>query len=201
MEQLPLTDKQQRILSFIADEIRAKSRPPTVREIGQKFRLSSSCTAYRHVQALHKKGYLTMSRSHRGIALAENLRAGDRLPLMGRVAAGAPTLSEESIEDRVDLNALFPARPGTFLLRVKGDSMVDAGIRDGDLVVVERRPTARDGQIVVALVDGEATVKRLGRLKGEPALFPENPEYAPIALAEAVDTAIVGRVTGVVRKL
>lgn len=201
MDRPPLTAKQERILSFIVEEIRHKHRPPTVREIGRKMRLSSSCTVYRHLQALQRKGYLTTSGSHRGLSLADDVAASDRLPLVGHVAAGTPVLSEEAVEDRVDLNALFPAKPGAFLLRVKGDSMVGAGIHDGDLVVVERRETAREGEIVVALVDGEATVKRFGRLRGAPALFPENPDFAPIPLSEAESAAVIGRVCGVVRRL
>lgn len=201
MERGPLTDKQQRILTFLADESRAGRRPPTIREIGKRFRLSSSCTVYRHLQALEKKGYLTMGGAHRGIELARDLREEQHLPLVGRVAAGVPTLAEESVEDRVDLNAMFPRKAGTFLLRVKGDSMLNAGIHDGDLVVVERQETAREGEIVVALVEGEATVKRFSRKGGSPALLPENPDFEPIPLAEAESAAIVGRVTGVVRKL
>lgn len=201
MERAPLTDKQQRILTFLADEGRAGRRPPTIREIGKRFRLSSSCTVYRHLQALEKKEYLTMGGAHRGIELARDLREEEYFPLVGRVAAGTPTLSEESVEDRVDLNALFSRKPGTFLLRVKGESMINAGVHDGDLVVVERQETAREGEIVVALVDGEATVKRFSKKGGSPTLLPENPDFEPIPLAEAVSAAIVGRVTGVVRKL
>lgn len=197
----PLTDKQQKILSFVADEHRAGRRPPTIREIGKRFRLSSSCTVYRHLQALEKKGYLTTSRTHRGLELARDLQDSGLLPLVGRVAAGAPTLSEESVEDRVDLNALFPRKAGTFLLRVKGESMINAGIHDGDLVVVDRQETAREGEIVVALVDGEATVKRFSKKGGSPTLLPENPDFEPIPLADAIDAAVVGRVTGVVRTL
>lgn len=201
MSREPLTGRQRQILDFLVEEIGTRHRPPTIREIGKRFRLSSSCTVYMHLKALERKGYLTMSRSHRGIELAEDLRGGAAFPLVGRVAAGTPTLAEENVEDRVDLNALFPSGPGTFLLRVKGESMRDAGIRDGDLVVVERRETAREGEVVVALVEGESTVKRFGKKAGLPFLFPENPDFEPIPLAEAESAAIVGRVVGVVRRL
>ena len=201
MEKPALTDKQERILKFVVARIREDRRPPTVREIGKRFGLSSSCTVYSHLKALQRKGYLTLSRSHRGIQPVDMGEDEVGFPLVGRVAAGVPTLSDENVEDRLDLNKMFPAGEGTFLLRVKGESMRDAGIRDGDLAVVERRQTARDGETVVALVDGEATVKRFGRTGGKPVLFPENPDFDPIPLEQAESAAIVGRVVGVVRKL
>jgi repressor LexA len=202
-----LTAIQRRVLDFVARGT-AAGRPPTIREIGAAFGWRSTGTVRDHLRALAAKGALRWDHGRaRGLVSRippnQKRETGNRepgIPLLGRVAAGSPLLSEEHIEGYLDIPAaLGTGRAGTFALRVQGDSMADAGILDGDTVVVRKQDAARSGDIVVALVGGEATVKRL-RLEARRAfLDPANPAYRPIPVG--ADARVVGRVIGVWRSV
>lgn len=195
-----LTARQRRVLDFIAAHAAETGRPPTIREIGAAFGFRSTGTVRDHLRALEAKGALRWDRGRaRGLAPVPR-GPGYGIPILGRVAAGRPLLSEEHIEGWLDLPAAVGAgREGRFALRVKGDSMSGAGILDGDVVVVRRQDTARHGEVVVAWVEGEATVKKL-RLESRRAfLDPANPRYKPIPAVGEI--RIVGKVVGVWRPL
>jgi repressor LexA len=196
-----LTERQTAILEFISRHCRESGYPPTVREIGFAVGLASPSTVHAHLAKLEAGGHIrrdpTKPRAMyvrpdpaEAASLARDVAA---LPLVGSVAAGSPRLAEEDVEDWV-------ATPfaGDFMLRVSGDSMMNAGILDGDLVVVRRQPTAEEGQVVVARIEDEATVKRLRRVDGRVHLMPENDAYEPIV---ADEVTIVGVVSGVLRSL
>jgi repressor LexA len=197
-----LTDRQTRILDYIRYVTRVRNYPPSVREIGEAVGLSSSSTVHNHLNQLERRGLIRRDPSKsRTVQLVETLQNEERhrdavaVPVVGHVAAGAPILAEQNIEDHVILSPQF-AREGWFALRVRGDSMVNAGILDGDLVLVKPQQDAPDGSIVVALVGEEATVKRLDRSTGRIRLLAENPAYEPIEPAEAT---MVGLVRGLLR--
>jgi repressor LexA len=201
----PLTKRQNQILKFISEHIDKSGFPPTRIEVSKHFGFRSPNAAESHLRALEKKGVLTIERGRsRGLALtalsASALPARLRLPLVGRVAAGSPILAQENIEHeyRVD-PALFSPRPH-YLLRVEGMSMRDAGILDRDLLAVHRTPEARDGQIVVARVDDEVTVKRFRRRGHLVTLLPENPDFPAIEIdLRRRQLAIEGLGVGVIR--
>lgn len=208
----PLSPRQQQILDFIADWAAREGRPPTLREIAAQLGLRQHSSAQVHVEALIRKGWLARGSQHgslRLLASAQMIGDGSasndvrylQLPLVGRVAAGAPILSEGHIEARYAIDPhLFRPRPH-YLLRVQGDSMIDVGIADRDLIAVHRTPTALDGQIVVARIDDEITVKRLRYGDGRLRLIAENPAYAPIEVdAARTDFAIEGLYVGVIRR-
>jgi repressor LexA len=204
MAERATTEKQQRILEVIREFTSERGYPPSVREIGERVGLSSSSTVQSHLKTLERRGLLRRDPT-KPRALVPASRADDEpavasvtLPVVGRVAAGIPITATENVEDHFVLPAAWTPRNGGFLLRVKGDSMVDAAILDGDLIVVEPRPSAENGEIVVAMIDGEATVKRFYRESGRIRLQPENATMAPIY---ADDVTIVGRVEAVIRKL
>jgi repressor LexA len=196
------TGRQAEILAFIEDHVAQHGYPPTVREIGTGVGLASPSTVHRHLEKLEAGGHLTRDPS-KPRAMLVGIKGGKgsqpaaspdfMLPLVGAVAAGAPILADEHVEDHVA--APFAA---DYLLRVKGDSMINAGILDGDLVAVKKQDTARDGQIVVALLGDEATVKRVYREPGGVRLEAENEAYEPII---GTDIAVIGRVVGVMRDL
>jgi repressor LexA len=202
-----ITARQQRILDFIGETVRDRGYPPTVREIGEAVGLTSSSSVHAQLANLEKKGLLHKDPTKpRAMTLAtdEARAAGTVVPLVGRIAAGSPTMAAEQIEDYVAVPADF-ARSGNgdhFALRVAGDSMIGAGILDGDLVVVHQQEAANDGDIVAALLPGpaedEATVKRLGHEGPRVMLIPENPTLSPF---EMIDGRIVGKVVAVLRKL
>jgi repressor LexA len=209
MTERATTEKQQRILAVIRDFTAEMGYPPSVREIGERVGLSSSSTVQSHLKTLERHGLLRRDPTKpRALVPADMvLRAGppadDRpdsvaLPIIGRVAAGVPITAAENLEDTFVLPASFVKRSGAFMLRVKGDSMIDAAILDGDLIVVDPQPDAANGEIVVAMIDGEATVKRFYREAGRVRLQPENRDMAPIY---ADDVTVVGRVEAVVRRL
>lgn len=190
----PLTPPQRKLLQVIVEHTRQTGRPPTIREIGRALGYRSTGTVRDHLAALRRKKYLRVAhRQSRGLVVAEWLRT---LPVLGRVPAGGPLLAEENLEGTVDLSAEF-AGEKVFALKVQGDSMIGAGICDGDLVVVRAEAPAEPGQIVVARVDGEATVKRLVRRQGRLWLQPANDRYEPVAVGG--DTQVIGRVIGVIR--
>jgi repressor LexA len=199
-----LTDRQAKILDFIRDVSRERSYPPSVREIGEAVGLSSSSTVHNHLNQLERRGLIRRDPSKsRTVQLVQTRAAQEPVrnvipvPVVGNVAAGLPILAEQNIEDHVVLSAEL-AREGWFFLRVRGDSMINAGILQGDLVLVRPQPEAPNGTIVVAMVDGEATVKRLQRTGVDVRLVAENPDYAPIVTRDA---SVVGAVKGVLRIL
>ena len=190
----PLTDRQSKLLRFIRDHIRSKGHPPTIREIGSAFRFRSTGTVRDHVRALQAKGHLRAAAGKSRGSFPTKLWSA--LPILGRVQGGQPLLAEENFEGTFDLTSEFSGEK-VFALKVRGDSMQDAGIHEGDLVVVRAVEQAESGQIIVALVDGEATVKRLAKRAGRLELEPANDRYAPIPVTGA--TRVLGRVIGVIR--
>ena len=200
---LDLTKRQKEIFDYIRRYASKHGYPPTVREIGKAVGLGSPSTVHAHLANLEKIGLLKRDPSKpRAIeVLVEKAkRAVGRggLPIVGEVAAGEPVLAEENIEDYLDVPAAIGGEDGDFILRVKGDSMKDAGILAGDYVVVRSADTAKNGEIVVALVGEEATVKRFFRENGRVRLQPENKAYKPIRTADA---NVLGQVVGVFRSL
>ena len=200
-----ITDRQQRILDFIADTVRERGYPPTVREIGEAVGLTSSSSVHAQLANLEKKGLLHKDPTKpRAMTLEtdEARAAGTVVPVVGRIAAGSPVLATEEVEDYVAVPSDFARHGDHFALRVTGDSMIGAGILDGDLVVVHPQDAASDGDIVAALLPGpaedEATVKRLGHDGPRVMLIPENPVLSPF---EMIDGRIVGKVVAVLRKL
>ena len=213
---MELTERQQEIWDFLVDYVDRRGYPPTVREIGEAVGLASPSTVHAHLANLERAGVLrrdpTKPRAlelsaHRRAARPERAGAGEArfhtLPLVGEIAAGGPLLAEQNIDEYLGVPEPLAHGGEEFLLRVKGDSMVNAGILDGDFVVVERRQDARNGDIVVALAGAdesadEATVKRFFREDGRVRLQPENEALEPIY---ADHVQILGRVIGVFRKL
>ncbi|MGD0050877.1 MAG: transcriptional repressor LexA [Vulcanimicrobiaceae bacterium] len=204
MAERATTEKQQQILAVIRSFTAEQGYPPSVREIGERVGLSSSSTVQSHLKTLERRGLLKRDPTKpRALVAARAEGEGPvvpavTLPILGRVAAGVPITASENLEDHFVLPAAWAPRAGGFMLRVKGDSMIDAAILDGDLILVESAPTARNGEIVVAMIDGEATVKRFYREAGRIRLQPENAAMAPIY---ADDVTIVGRVEAVIRRL
>jgi repressor LexA len=196
-----LTPKQLRVLTFIRDYTHARGYAPTMQELADEFGVSK-VTVFEHIAALQKKGYLKRARHKaRSLRLNENIDFPDQrptcLPLVGTIAAGQPI---EAIEDRevLDLEEVFVSPHERFVLKVRGDSMIDDNICDGDFVIIEKRETARDGETVVALLeDGDATLKRLYHERHGVRLQPANPDYKPI-ITENVQ--IQGVVVGVIRR-
>jgi repressor LexA len=199
------TPRQQRILEFIRRTVRERGYPPTVREIGEAVGLTSSSSVHAQLENLRRKGLLRKDPSKpRAIEMAGVRPTGATVvPLVGQIAAGAPTLAEEDIEEYLAVPASFAGDEDHFALRVIGDSMVDAGIHDGDVVVVRRQDVAEDGSIVAALIPGpaedDATVKRLRRKGGRVILEPENPALDPFDLPEG--GRMLGQVVAVLRRL
>ena len=208
------TEKQLRILDVIREFTAEMGYPPSVREIGERVGLSSSSTVQSHLKTLERRGLLRRDPTKpralvpadmvlRAVAPPAHRESGPEtisLPIVGRVAAGVPITAAENLEDTFVLPASFMRKSGAgaFMLRVKGDSMIDAAILDGDLIVVEPRPTSNNGEIVVAMIDGEATVKTFYREAGRIRVQPENRAMEPIYVD---DVTVVGRVEAVVRRL
>ncbi len=197
-----LTKRQQEVLTFIERYSSEQGYPPTVRDIGRALGLTSPSTVHAHLAKLQGMGALRRDPTKpRALELLGD-RAGRMvpggLPLVGRVAAGRPVLAEENIEDYIEVPPLAGGDQGSFVLRVSGDSMKNVGILDGDHVVVRPQDTAEDGQIVVALVEDEATVKRFFRERDHVRLQPENDAMEPIRTREG---RILGRVVGVFRRV
>jgi repressor LexA len=192
-----LSDRQTEILTFISKHCSVHGYPPTVREIGLAVGLTSPSTVHAHLAKLEAAGHIRRDPTKPRAMLLSDRRAAREprrgLPLVGAVAAGVPTLAEEQVEDWIETPF-----EGDFVLRVKGESMMNAGILDGDLVVVKQQDTARNGEIVVALIDDEATVKRFFREDGHVRLQPENDAFEPIISTEV---QVLGKVVGVLRKL
>ncbi|MFY9488463.1 MAG: transcriptional repressor LexA [Solirubrobacterales bacterium] len=210
-----LTKRQREILDFIQQYLDSNGYPPTVRDIGGAVGLTSSSTVHAHLSNLEKAGAIrrdpTKPRAleiigdkvrraaHRTAErVSDSIASATGLPLVGSVAAGEPILAEQNIEEYIDVPRIGGGEDADFVLSVRGDSMEKAGILDGDFVVVRSQKTARDGEIVVALVEQEATVKRFFREADHIRLEPENDSYEPIRSA---DTEVIGSVVGVFRRV
>ncbi|MFO7947504.1 MAG: transcriptional repressor LexA [Armatimonadota bacterium] len=203
-----LTPRRQEILDFIVSYIDDNGYPPTVREIGEKVGLSSSSSVHFHLKALEASGYLqrdgSLTRAIRPIVDDDDASSAStssplqEIPLIGRVAAGEPIFASQNTEDVLPMPATLFPDSDLFMLEIKGDSMINAGILDGDYVVVQAQETAENGDIIVALMQDEATVKRFYRRNDHIELQPENDDMEPI---RASDVQVVGRVRGVVRRM
>jgi repressor LexA len=207
-----LTDRQQDILNFIHQFRDENGYPPTLREIGKRFEISSTFGVKRHLDALVKKGYLNIeSNASRGISIIrdelykfeeDRNDSFRKIPIVGRVAAGSPITAMENVEGSIVIDPGFMKKSEEcFALKVKGDSMVNAGIFEGDLVIVSSRNNATNGDIVVAMLDDEVTVKTFENKNDKMRLLPQNENYEPIVIDKTKEFKIVGKVTGVVRWL
>ncbi len=203
--QRELTPRQRQILNYIVQHTEAHGYPPTVREIGEAVNLSSSSTVHAHLRTLESAGLI---RRDAVLTRAIQVVAGNvasykpkrvaNLPVLGRVAAGRPILAVEDIEDTLPVPREFLSGGDGFMLRVKGESMIDDGIMDGDYVIVRRQNSAENGDTVVALVEDEATVKRFYRENGRVKLQPANSSMEPMYF-DSVE--VVGKVVGLIRKM
>ncbi|HSK06501.1 MAG TPA: transcriptional repressor LexA [Acidimicrobiia bacterium] len=204
-----LSERQQQVLDYIRKTVAERAYPPSVREIGEAVGLSSPSTVHSHLSALVKAGAIKRDPTKpRAIMIVEDAQpvAGvplpDRVrevPILGRIAAGTPILAAEHVEEILVLPVDLVGNDPVFLLEVKGDSMIEAGIFEGDLVAVRSQKDARDGEIVAALIDGEeASVKRLRRRDGKVILESANPAYEPMVFSDGVE--IVGKVVSVLRR-
>ena len=208
-----LTPRQEQVLRMIRRHLSEKGAPPTIRELREGLSLNSLRGVTVHLDALVRKGYIERTRQARGIRLLQRSRVTPRvadvtpvpfsLPVVGRIAAGEPLLAEQNIEERLAVDPRWVPGPGCFALRVHGESMIQAGISDGDYVVVRPQQDAVNGQIVAVLIEGEATVKRFYRERGgRIRLQPENPAMEPMFIhPRDRSIQVVGRVVGLFRKL
>jgi repressor LexA len=210
-----LTDRQEDILTFIKQFTLESGYPPTLREIGKHFQISSTFGVKRHLEALVKKGFINIeSNASRGISLIRknsedfidrSIREDDefvKIPVIGRVAAGIPINAVENLEGSLVVDPSFLKKAeDAFALRVKGDSMINAGINDKDLVIVSPREQAKNGDIVVAMLNDEATVKKFEFINNKIRLIAENNAYLPIEVRREDDFKLIGKVKGVVRWL
>ncbi len=204
-----LSTRQREVLQYIQTTVSERGYPPSVREIGEAIGLSSPSTVHSHLSTLVKQGFLRRDPSKpRAIEVTSHadddaaLPVGRQraVPLLGRIAAGSPILATEDIDEVMPLPESLVGTGPVFMLQVKGDSMINAGILNGDFVVIRQQSDARDGEIVAALVDGEeATVKRLERKNGAVILHPENPALEPMVFSEGVE--ILGKVVSVLRSI
>ena len=197
-----LTDKQELIFDFIKGSIRESGFPPTVREIGDRFGITPK-GAYDHLKAIEKKGFIrcaqNKSRAIELLADREEVVPLDavNIPLVGRIAAGAPLLAVENIEEYLSIPAPVFSGGEFFALKVRGDSMIDEGIHDGDTAIIRRQNTAQNGDIVAALIEDEATLKIFKRAGGKINLIPANSAYRPIVVDQV---EVLGRLAGVFRR-
>ncbi|MCD0451816.1 transcriptional repressor LexA [Actinocorallia sp. API 0066] len=207
-----LTQRQRMVLEVIRDSVQRRGYPPSMREIGEAVGLTSTSSVSHQLRTLQRKGFLRRDPNRPravevrmqgraapvdGTGLAEGAEAA-YVPLVGRIAAGGPILAEESVEDVFTLPKQLVGEGEHYLLKVQGDSMIEAAIADGDLVVVRRQPDADNGDIVAAMIDGEATVKTFKRKDGHVWLLPQNSAYDPIP-GDA--SSILGKVVAVLRKI
>lgn len=218
-----LTPRQRRVLAFIRDSVESRGYPPSMREIGVAVGLTSSSSVAHQLRSLETKGFLRRDPNRpravevllpddsprRAVGPASDSRydetgSGDArpsavyVPMLGRIAAGGPILAEEQLEEVFPMPRQLVGDGSLFLLEVKGDSMLEAAICDGDFVVVRQQPTAENGEIVAAMIDGEATVKTLQRTQGQVWLLPHNAAYSPI---DGTDATILGKVVTVMRRV
>ena len=199
-----LTDKQQQILEFIKHRILEKGYPPAVREICQAVPLRATSSVHSHLETLERKGYIRRDPTKpRAIEIIDddfNLARREivHIPIVGTITAGEPILAVENIEDYFPMQPDFISSRDTFMLHVRGESMINAGIMDGDLVIVQQQPTADNGDIVVAMIDDSATVKRFYKEDGHYRLQPENDAMDPIIVPEV---SVIGKVIGLYRSM
>lgn len=198
------TARQRQVYDFLTDYLAANGYPPTLQEIAGHLHVSGNVGVLRHLKALEREGLITRNPgSSRSIALTGGVASGSVvLPLVGSVRAGLPQLAIEEIEAHIAVDSSLVKTKDSFLLRVKGDSMIDAHIVAGDLVVVRPQPSAENGEIVVAMIDGEATLKRFFHEGDRLRLQPENANSQPIIVtADTQDVTIIGKITGLCRVL
>jgi repressor LexA len=209
-----LTPRQQRVLTVIRDSIESRGYPPSMREIGQRVGLTSSSSVAHQLRVLEEKGFLKRDPNRpRALSVyspADPLTAEDEtgvgdampaptyVPMVGRIAAGGPILAEERVEEVMPLPKSLVGGGTLFLLEVSGDSMIDAAICNGDYVVIRQQPSAENGEVVAAMIDGEATVKTFQRRDGHVWLLPHNQAYDPI---DGTHATILGKVTAVLRRM
>ncbi|WDG77419.1 transcriptional repressor LexA [Pseudomonas chlororaphis] len=200
---ITLSPRRSAILTFIRERIAEHGQPPSLAEISEAFGFASRSVARKHVVALTEAGFIEVNpHQARGIRLLNQPPRPELLeiPVLGRVAAGLPIGADAEVHSRLLLDPALFSRTPDYLLRVQGDSMIEDGILDGDLVAVRRDSEVRNGQIVVARLDGEVTIKRFERLVDGVRLLPRNPAYAPILIGEDRDLAIEGVFCGLVRQ-
>ena len=204
-----LTERQQQVLDFIRETVHDRGYPPSVREIGEAVGLSSPSSVHAQLNSLVAAGMIKKDPSkpralmivddHPVVASDDELANTRKVPLLGRIAAGTPILAAEQVDEVMTLPKELVGEGPVFLLEVRGDSMIDAGIHEGDLVCVHKQSDATDGEIVAALIaDEEATVKRLRRRDGQVILESENPNYEPMVFTEGVE--LIGKVVSVLRR-
>jgi len=207
-----LTPRQQRVLNVIRDSTARRGYPPSMREIGEAVGLTSSSSVAHQLRTLEEKGYLkrdpnrpralsVFSPDDAGVdetGVGDAMPAATYVPVVGRIAAGGPILAEERVEDVFPLPKSLVGDGTLFLLEVAGDSMIDAAICNGDYVVIRQQPNAENGEIVAAMIDGEATVKTFQRKAGKVWLLPHNEQYDPI---DGTHATILGKVTAVLRRM
>ena len=208
-----LTHRQKQVLDLIQRHLKTEGAPPTIRELMEDLKLKSLRGVTVHLDALVRKGYIARSRQARGIRVLKGEIASLPLvarndvtytiPVVGRIAAGSPILAVQNIEERLSVDPLWVPSPGCFAIRVHGESMIGAGIQDGDYVVVRPQPTAENGQIVAVLIEGEATVKKFYQDRGgRIRLQPKNPAVEPMFIhPKDKSIQILGKVVGLFRKM
>jgi repressor LexA len=217
MNKPPLTQRQKQVLEMIRRHLLSCGAPPTIRELRRGLSLKSLRGVTIHLDALARKGYIQRSRNARGIRLmegrvrippvggeeAEITPVPNLIPVLGQIAAGQPLLAEQNVEERLAVDPRWIPAPGCFAVRVHGESMVGAGISDGDYIIVYPQPEAENGQIVAVLIEGEATVKKFYREKGgRIRLQPENPAMEPIFVHPRDQSVrLLGKVVGLFRKM
>lgn len=206
-----LTERQRTILNFIEQFREESGYPPTLRQIGKQFGIASTFGVKRHLEALEKKGYITVeNNASRGINLLKMENSPKdtvqedsiyrQVPIIGRVAAGSPIMAIENMEGNLIIDPSFAKRSDdSFALKVKGDSMIDAGIFEGDMVIVSPSTEVTTNDIAVAMINGEVTVKTLIKKNNQVTLQPQNNKYQPIKVSEDDDFKLIGKVVGVVR--
>ena len=201
-----LTERQLAIYSYIKDFILSHKYPPTIREIGDKFGIKSTNGVRDALKALEIKGYIKKRLNQaRGIALPRNVfpaaAHAARLPVIGRIAAGTPVLAQENIEETLTIDqSVLPRSSEIFALRVQGDSMIGDGILNGDIAIIRMQKNAERGQIIAAVIDGDATLKHYHPAANKIELRASNPKYFPITVSEGEDFSIAGILAGVIRK-
>jgi len=200
----PLTVRQKRIYDFLADTIQDNGYAPSILEIGKRFKIASTRGVFDHLKALERKGYIKRIGKRAIAILKVNGRSAfpeaTKIPILGRIRAGAPILTEENIEGFLPVANEIAGGKEAFALKVKGDSMIEDGIFDGDYVIIRRQETAQDGDIVCALIENEATLKRFHRQGSVVILKPANKNYEPITVSKG-EFRVLGKATGVIRKL
>ena len=198
-----LTPRQQEIYEYLATHLEDHGYPPTLREICSEFGMKSTRAASDHLLALERKGYIARTRDRsRGIEIMgpRPTAAGQSVPVVGRIAAGEPILAQENISERITLDQGLLKGEGNFLLEVQGESMIEAHICPGDQILVRPQETAANGDIVVAMIEDEATVKRFERKGDKLRLLPENAKMDPIVIRNPKELKIVGIVVGLIRR-